>query len=136
VVQWAMQADDIGFGQKLIESWNILDSVLFGSLVVWIDIVGNDVASKAMRKNLSCQQTDPTGANQADSLLVQVEAEETIQEEVAFTDSGEGLVVLPDDSQDHSDGKFSHCLRRIGRDTAYFNSKRFSLFKVDIIEPC
>lgn len=130
-----MQADDIRPLEQLIQRIHIRDTILCRSTGrIWI--VRNHIRQEALGQYASCQKPNLACADKPNGLAVDVEANETIEEEVAFANTVVGFMVFADDCEDHADCEFCNGFGRVGRYADNLDVVFLGCFKVDIVETC
>ena len=70
-----MQAHNIAFSKKFFERINVGDADCRCRCRVWVGVVGDDFTSHTQREDLAREKTDAAGADEADRLLIEIEAD-------------------------------------------------------------
>ena len=111
--QRAVEGDDVGLGEQLVELHIIQAGVGVGELVV-----GQDLHAKATA-DVTENAANLTGANQAHGLAVQIEAGKAVEGEVEVAGAQICLVSAAVDGQQQSHGVLSDRIRGVGGDTEH-----------------
>ena len=109
--QGAVEGDDIGFAENLIQLHIVQSRIGIGEFVV-----GQNIHTEALA-DISKDPADLAGANDAYRFAVKVKAGKACQAEIEFPGAVIGLVDLPVDGQEHGHGMFRHGVGGVGRDT-------------------
>lgn len=102
----------------------------------WIWVVCNDSCTKSFGQDLASEESNLSGADDANGFAADVHPKEPIEEEVIFADAVIGLVVFADNSHDHPNGKFCDRFRGVGGHPGDFDFIFRGGGKVDVVETC
>ena len=110
-----MQGKDIRLLQHLITGF-IHNPILLRLLLIRVQIIRHNIASKPSTQNIPHQQPDLPCPNNPYRLAVEIEADEPGEGEIAFARAVEGFVVFADEGEEEADGEFGDGVGGVGGD--------------------
>ncbi len=130
--QRTMQADDVAFRQQRVER-HVARAEREQVVGRRAGIVGEHLHAET-RHDAAEYAADHAGADHAHRLAVQVEAEQPMQREIAFTCACDRARQAPVQRQNQTDGMFGNRVRRVGRHPCNRHAETFGCGQVDVIE--
>ena len=128
----AVQRDDVAALPELVEA-HVADPE-FQETLIDVGIVGDHLAPEVPRQP-GDERSDPSGADDADGLAGEVEADKPVEGEVAVAHPVVGLVDATVQRQDQRDRVLGDRVRRVGGDPHDVEAEPGGCHEVDVVEP-
>ncbi len=127
-----MQADNVAFSEQRVER-HVARAEREQILGRRAGVMSEHLHAEA-RHDAPEHAADHAGADHAHSLAMQVEAEQPMQREIAFTGACDRARQAPVQRQNQTDRMFGDRVRRVGRHPRNRHAETFGRGQVDVIE--
>eukprot|EP00179_Madagascaria_erythrocladioides_P015234 CAMPEP_0198365492 /NCGR_PEP_ID=MMETSP1450-20131203/154196_1 /TAXON_ID=753684 ORGANISM="Madagascaria erythrocladiodes, Strain CCMP3234" /NCGR_SAMPLE_ID=MMETSP1450 /ASSEMBLY_ACC=CAM_ASM_001115 /LENGTH=814 /DNA_ID=CAMNT_0044072943 /DNA_START=52 /DNA_END=2497 /DNA_ORIENTATION=+ len=131
--QRAVQRDNVGLAQNVVEVLNVAEAGLLDQRVVLVDIVAEQVCAKAAH-NLGKASANLAGSNNGDRAAVDVKAHESLDGKVVVAGAVVGAVELAIQHEHECGGVLGDGVGRVGRDADNVEPEAGCGGHVDVVE--